>query len=66
LKGAIKKRWEKWEDKLPIYLPDSSLFAVKLVEEAHMKTLHGGVILTMAKIRENYWIPRLRRLVKKL
>ena len=53
------------QGQLPIYLPDSSLFAVKLVEEAHMKTLHGGVILTMAKIRENYWIPRLRRLVKK-
>ena len=38
---------------------------MKLVEEAHIATLHGGVILTMAKIREKFWIPRLRRLVKK-
>ncbi|CAB4029968.1 Hypothetical predicted protein, partial [Paramuricea clavata] len=29
------------QGQLPIYLPDSSLFAVKLVEEAHIKTLHG-------------------------
>ena len=53
------------QGKVPIYLPDNALFTLKLVEEAHLQTLHGGVILTMAKIRENYWIPRLRRLVKK-
>ena len=53
------------QGKVPIYLPDNALFTLKLVEEAHLQTLHGGVILMMAKIRENYWIPRLRRLVKK-
>lgn len=37
-----------------------------MVAEAHLKTLHGGVGLTMAEIRERYWIPRLRRLVKKV
>ena len=31
---------------------------------AHLATL--GVSLTMAKVREQHWIPRLRRLVKKL
>ena len=31
-----------------------------------MCTLHGGVRLVMAKIREMYWIPRLRRLTKKV
>lgn len=50
----------------PIYLPDEHPFTVKLVFNAHLSTLHGGVGLTMAKIREKYWIPRLRRLVKKL
>ena len=29
-------------------------------------TLHGGVGLTTAKVREEFWIPRLRRLAKKV
>ena len=48
----------------PIYLPDTHLFSLHVVEDAHRQTLHGGVGLTMAKVRGRYWIPRLRRLVK--
>ena len=50
----------------PIYLPDTSTFTRKLVQQAHEETLHGGVGLTMAKVRDRYWVPRLRRLTKKL
>ena len=50
----------------PIYLPDDHPFKAKLVFNAHLLTLHGGVGLTMAKVPEKYWVPRLRRLVKKL
>ena len=50
----------------PIYLPDNHPFTQKLVFQAHLATLHGGVGLTMAKVREKYWVPRLRRLVKKI
>ena len=50
----------------PIYLPDDHPFTAKLVFNAHLSTLHGGVEFTMAKVREKYWVPRLRRLVKKL
>ena len=50
----------------PIYVPDSTVFAEKLVQHAHLATLHGGVSLTMAKVRDQHWIPRLRRLVKKV
>ena len=50
----------------PVYIPDTSIYAEKLVEHAHENTLHGGVGLTMTKIREQHWIPRLRRLVKRL
>ncbi len=52
------------EGQYPIYLPDSAPYTKALVHQAHMDTLHGGVALTMAKLREQYWIPRLRRLVK--
>ena len=50
----------------PIYIPGSSLWARKFVEHAHKSTLHGGVGLTMVKVRERHWIPRLRRLAKRV
>ena len=50
----------------PVYLPDNHLYTEKLVTEAHLGTLHGGVGLTMAKVRERHWVPRLRRLTKKI
>ena len=50
----------------PIYLPDDGVFTGKLVTHFHNQTLHGGVGLTMAKVREMYWVPRLRQLVKRL
>ena len=50
----------------PIYLPDDHPFTRKLVYQAHLATLHGGVGFTMAKVREKYWVPRLRSLVKKI
>ena len=50
----------------PVYIPDIHPFATSLVREAHITTVHGGVDLTMAKVRERYGIPQLRRLVKKI
>ena len=50
----------------PVYLPDTHPYTVKLVEDAHRCTLHGGVGLTMSRIRERYWVPRLRRLTKRV
>ena len=50
----------------PICLPDGQRYTEKLVAQAHLATLHGGVGSTMAKVREYYWLPRLRRLTKKI
>ena len=36
------------------------------MEEVHLKTLHGGVGMTMAGIRKKYWIPKLRQLAKQV
>ena len=38
----------------PIYLPSSERFTQKLVHQVHCETLHGGVTLTMAAVRERY------------
>lgn len=50
----------------PVFLPDSHLYTRKLVEREHLQTLHGGVQLTMTKVRQNHWVPRLRRLTKQV
>ena len=50
----------------PIYIPWDTFLSEKLVKDAHVKTLHGGVGLTMTRVREKYWIPRLRQLAKKV
>ena len=48
----------------PIYLPTNDVFTEKLIQHSHKKTLHGGVGFTMADVRKDYWIPRLRQLTK--
>ena len=49
-----------------IYIPDDSVLTENLVRHAHQLTLHGGLGLTMAEVREKYWTPRLRNLMKKV
>ena len=50
----------------PVYLPDSQRYTEKFITQAHLATLHRGVVSTMAKVREQYWVPRLRRLTKRV
>ena len=47
-----------------VFVPRHSLLAEKLIFQAHKNILHGGVVLTMTKVRSNYWIPTLRKLTK--
>ena len=54
------------QGELPIYVPNSAMLAQKIVEEAHMLTLRGGIGLTMTQVCKRYWIPRLRRIVRKM
>ena len=54
------------QGQFPIYIPRKHIVSEKLVEDAHAETLHGGVGLTMSKIREKYWVPKLRQLSKQI
>ena len=47
-----------------VYFPADATFTRKPVQRIHTETLHGGVSLTMAVIREKYWIPTLRKSVR--
>ena len=66
LTSGILKCHGRIQGDLPIYLPDNDVYTEKLVKQSHNETLHGGVSLTMSKVREMYWIPRLRRLAKRV
>ncbi|XP_046863151.1 uncharacterized protein LOC124456887 [Xenia sp. Carnegie-2017] len=50
----------------PVYLSDKHLFTTKLVEDAHLQTLHGKVGMTMARVRERNCVPRLRQLTHRI
>ena len=49
----------------PIYV-EGGLFGEKLIAHAHQQIMHLGVANTMANIRDEWWIPRLRSKVKKV
>ena len=38
----------------PVYMFSKNIVSEKLVEQAHLQTLHGGVALTMTKVREQF------------
>ena len=59
-----KEQCGRLQGSFPTYLPADALFTKKLVQRTHVETLQGGVLLTMAAVRETYWIPKLRKLVK--
>ena len=48
----------------PVYLPRDAEFTEKLVQRVHCETLNGGIGLTMAAVRDRYWVTRVRSLVK--
>lgn len=50
--------------KNPIILPRKGKFTQLIIEEAHATTLHGGARLTLAFIRQRYWIVGGNRAVK--
>ena len=49
----------------PIFLPRQHKLTELVVEHYHQQNLHGGVQFTMNKVREKFWIPRLRRMANK-
>lgn len=56
----ILKCRERIQGEFPVYIPESSMLGLRLVEEAYQETLHGECGAT------GYWIPKLRQLVKKV
>lgn len=54
------------ESKFPVLLPRKSWLTSLLTQKKHEQVLHGGVSDTLASLRETYWIPKGRQIVKNL
>ncbi|XP_026829830.1 uncharacterized protein LOC113563037 [Ooceraea biroi] len=63
--GRLKYSLLSIDQKHPIILPRDSHVTRLIIEAAHRRVLHGGVQLTLSAIRQEYWVPRGRALVKK-
>lgn len=63
---GVLECWGKVQGHYLLYLPDGQWYTEKLVAQAHLAMLHGGVGSTIVKVREYYWVPRLRRLTKNI
>ena len=51
--------------KYPILIPKESHLSTLIVRATHCLVLHGGVRETLTELRQSYWIPKGRQLVKK-
>ncbi|XP_076660452.1 uncharacterized protein LOC143363803 [Halictus rubicundus] len=63
--GRLHNALLPYNEQHPIILPAGCHLTQLVIESAHLRTLHGGVQLTLAALRQKYWIPQGRRQVKR-
>ena len=63
-RGRLENSQLSMEAKNPILLPKSSRLTELIVLAAHVQVLHNGVRETLTEVRQNYWIPQGRQLIK--
>ncbi|KMQ81679.1 hypothetical protein RF55_25575, partial [Lasius niger] len=63
--GRIKHSLLDADQRHPIILPSESHLTYLVIDASHRRTLHGGVQSTLASIRQRFWIPRARQLVRR-
>ena len=52
------------EIKVSIYLPEKNYYNELLVKEFHQKLFHAGSSHTLSQIRNIYWIPQGRSIIR--
>ena len=54
------------DTKFPILIPKDNYLTTLIVQSMHKQVMHGGVRETFTHIRQTYWIPQGRQLVKRI
>lgn len=62
--GRLQKADLLYEEKHPYIIPSNTHLTWLIIQDAHLKTLHGGNQLTMSTLRSQFWIIRMRKEVK--
>ena len=62
--GRLENSQLPFEAKHQFIIPASHCLTTLIISDANMKTMHGGAQLTIATVRENFWIPAIKRKVK--
>ena len=62
-RGRLENSELPVETKFPILLPNC-LFTKLLIRDAHWRIHHGGINETLSYIRQKFWIPKARTLIK--
>ena len=57
--------WKIYQDQL-LLLPRESTYAIRICEDAHRRVGHKSANFVMAAVRSEFWIPRLRTVVKRI
>jgi hypothetical protein len=62
--GRFQNANLSYAQKCPILLPSKHKYTFLQIEDTHKHVLHAGVEATITSIRQTYWIPTIRRVVK--
>jgi len=63
-RGRVQNSTLELSAKHPILIPKHSWFTHLVIQQAHLRVLHGGVADTLTHIRQRFWIPQGRQAVK--
>ncbi|XP_055307331.1 uncharacterized protein LOC129571550, partial [Sitodiplosis mosellana] len=63
IRGRLQRSNLPYDQRHPIIMPKSHHFTRLLIDHSHEVTLHGGVSLTLAHLRHQYWLVSGRQTV---
>lgn len=64
LGGRLRHLFLSYDERFPILLPRHHLNEL-IIDQTHLRSLHGGTQLTLRILQQNYWIVGARSLVKR-
>ena len=64
--GRLQNAHIPYDEKHPIILPGKSIFVLRMVEEVHHTTLHGGIQLMLSQLNRLFWIIPGKRLITRV
>ncbi|UYV60413.1 hypothetical protein LAZ67_1001082 [Cordylochernes scorpioides] len=61
----VRKNKIPYDQRHPALLPSTGKLSQLIIRDAHSRTLHGGVHLVLATLRQKYWILKAKNQIKK-